>query len=71
MKLVLLEMDRILRPQGYAMIRESTYFLDEISTIAKGMRWKCDKQNTEYNDAGEKLLVCQKKLWFANEEILL
>lgn len=71
MKLVLLEMDRILRPQGYAMIRESTYFLDAISTIAKGMRWKCDKQNTEYNDTGEKLLVCQKKLWFANEEILL
>ncbi|XP_074588192.1 putative methyltransferase PMT21 [Curcuma longa] len=71
MKYVLLEMDRILRPQGYAMIRESTYFIDAISTIAEGMRWKCNKHDTEYDEAGEKLLVCQKNLWFVNEEILL
>ncbi|KAJ6833967.1 putative methyltransferase PMT21 [Iris pallida] len=39
MKYVLLEMDRILRPNGYVIIRESYYFVDAIATIAKGMRW--------------------------------
>ncbi|KAI6669321.1 hypothetical protein NL676_004206 [Syzygium grande] len=39
MKFVLSEMDRILRPNGYVMMRESSYFIDAIATIAKGMRW--------------------------------
>nr|CAD1821607.1 unnamed protein product [Ananas comosus var. bracteatus] len=49
MKYVLLEMDRILHPDGYAIIRESSYFIDSIVTYAKGMRWGCQKQDTEYN----------------------
>ena len=63
MKYVLLEMDRILRPTGHAIIRESTYFVDTIATIAKGMRWICRKENTEYGVEKEKILICQKKLW--------
>ncbi|KAJ8513517.1 hypothetical protein OPV22_003951 [Ensete ventricosum] len=61
MKYVLLEMDRILRPDGYAIIRESSYFLDAIDTIAIGMRWNCNKYSTEYNIDKEKVLICQKK----------
>ncbi|KAK2662705.1 hypothetical protein Ddye_001279 [Dipteronia dyeriana] len=68
MKHVLLEMDRILRPGGYAVIRESVYFVDAISTIAKGMRWGCRKENTEYGVGKEKLLICQKKLWLSSNE---
>ncbi|KAK4800395.1 hypothetical protein SAY86_020882 [Trapa natans] len=49
MKYVLLEMDRILRPNGYAIIRESSYLIDAISSTAKGMRWGCRKDNTEEN----------------------
>ncbi|XP_074574953.1 putative methyltransferase PMT21 [Curcuma longa] len=67
MKYLLLEMDRILRPGGYTIIRESTYFLDSIATISKGMRWDCKKHNTEYNLEKEKLLICQKKLWYAKQ----
>ncbi|KAG8095579.1 hypothetical protein GUJ93_ZPchr0012g20200 [Zizania palustris] len=63
MKFVLLEMDRILRPTGYAIIRESSYFLDSIATIVKGMRWSCEKHDTEYKADKEKILVCQKKFW--------
>ncbi|TKY70121.1 Methyltransferase PMT20 [Spatholobus suberectus] len=63
MKYVLLEMDRILRPGGHAIIRESAYFVDAIATIAKGMRWGCRKENTEYGVDKEKILICQKKLW--------
>ncbi|OIV92951.1 hypothetical protein TanjilG_20613 [Lupinus angustifolius] len=62
MKYVLLEMDRILRPGGHVIIRESTYFIDAIATIGKGMKWECRKENTEYGVEKEKILICQKKL---------
>ncbi|KAK6263417.1 hypothetical protein QUC31_009233 [Theobroma cacao] len=66
MKYVLLEMDRILRPNGYALIRESSYFVDAIATIAKGLRWGCHKEDTEYGVEKEKILICQKKLWYSS-----
>jgi hypothetical protein len=65
MKYVLLEMDRILRPNGYAIIRESSYFVDAVAAIAKGMRWGCRKEDTEYGIEKEKILICQKKLWYS------
>ncbi|GFZ16635.1 S-adenosyl-L-methionine-dependent methyltransferases superfamily protein [Actinidia rufa] len=66
MKYVLLEMDRILRPNGYAIIRESSYFVDAVATIAKGMRWECRKEETEYGVEKENILICQKKLWYSS-----
>ncbi|KAL0371959.1 UNVERIFIED_CONTAM: putative methyltransferase PMT20 [Sesamum calycinum] len=68
MKYVLLEMDRILRPNGYALIRESSYFMDSITAIAKGMRWKCRKENTEPGAEGENILICQKQLWYSSQQ---
>nr|CAD1836036.1 unnamed protein product [Ananas comosus var. bracteatus] len=38
MKYVLLEKDQIVRPNGYAIIRESSYFINSIVTFSKGMR---------------------------------
>lgn len=70
MKYVLLEMDRILRPNGYLIIRESGYFLNSILTTAKGLRWGCQKQNPEYAMEKEKLLICQKQLWYSSSKSL-
>lgn len=67
MKYVLLEMDRILRPNGYAIIREFSYYVDAIATMAKGMRWSCHKEDTEYGVENEKILICQKKLWYSKQ----
>ncbi|KAK1303821.1 putative methyltransferase PMT21 [Acorus calamus] len=67
MKYVLLEMDRILRPNGSVIIRESNYFIDAVATIAKSMRWNCQKKETEYSMEKEKLLICQKKLWYSKK----
>ncbi|KAJ9549530.1 hypothetical protein OSB04_022073 [Centaurea solstitialis] len=67
MKYVLLEMDRILRPTGYTIIRESTYFLDAINTIAKALRWDCHVEETEDGSEKEKVLICQKKLWYSQQ----
>lgn len=66
-KHVLLEMDRILRPKGYAIIRESSYYVDAIATIAKGMKWGCRKESTEYDIETEKVLICQKQLWYSKQ----
>ncbi|XP_027913709.1 probable methyltransferase PMT20 [Vigna unguiculata] len=68
MKYVLLEMDRILRPGGHALIRESSYFVDAIATVGKGMRWICRKETTEYGVDKEKVLICQKKLWHSSNK---
>ncbi|XP_076959206.1 putative methyltransferase PMT21 [Bidens hawaiensis] len=67
MKYVLLEMDRILRPNGYAIIRESSNFVEAVVTIAKGMKWDCFKEATEYNTETENVLICQKKLWYSKQ----
>lgn len=61
MKYVLLEMDRILRPNGYAIIYESSYFSDAILNIAKRMRWSCQKNKTEDDSENEMILICQKE----------
>ncbi|KAI4367959.1 hypothetical protein MLD38_016580 [Melastoma candidum] len=68
MKYVLLEMDRILRPTGHAIIRESVQFADSIAAIAKGMRWSCQKNVAEDAVGTEKeiVLICQKKLWYSS-----
>lgn len=66
MKYVLLEMDRILRPGGYVIIRESSYYIDSILKIGKSMKWGCRKEDTEYGVEKEKLLICQKKLWYSS-----
>ncbi|KAK4422464.1 putative methyltransferase PMT20 [Sesamum alatum] len=68
MKYVLLEMDRILRPNGYALIRESSFFMDPINAIAKGMRWECRKENAEPGAEGEHILICQKQLWYSSKQ---
>lgn len=68
MKYVLLEMDRILRPNGYAIIRESSYYVDAVATLAKGMRWSCHKEETEYGVEQEKILICQKTLWYSSKQ---
>lgn len=67
MKHVLLEMDRILRPNGYAIIRESNYYVDVVVVIAKGLRWGCHKEEAEQGFEKEKILICQKKLWSSNQ----
>ena len=66
MKYILLEMDRILRPNGYAIVRESSFYVDAVAAIAKGMKWGCRKEDTEYGVDKEKILICQKKLWYSS-----
>ncbi|CAM6085500.1 unnamed protein product [Calypogeia fissa] len=68
MKDTMLEFDRILRPNGHVIIRDTAQFLETANAIAKAMRWKCFRQETEKGSADtDKLLVCRKSFWVSSE----
>ena len=61
---ILLEMDRILRPEGTVMFRDEVDILIKVKKIAKGMRW--DLKMMDHEDGPlvpEKILVAVKQYW--------
>ncbi|KAF7816778.1 putative methyltransferase PMT24 [Senna tora] len=57
---VIAEVDRIMRPQGYLIVRDSVDSTEEIERIAKSLHW--DMRFT-YSNGGEGLLCIQKTFW--------
>ncbi|KAJ7516753.1 hypothetical protein O6H91_22G069400 [Diphasiastrum complanatum] len=61
---IILEMDRILRPGGWVLIRESMAMALSVEVLAKSVRWKTHLLDTENGPFGkDKLLSCQKVPW--------
>ncbi|KAJ7556954.1 hypothetical protein O6H91_05G105900 [Diphasiastrum complanatum] len=61
---ILLEMDRLLRPGGFALIRDGKEILQQIKIIADLFHWKMTLDNTESGPMGyDKVLYCQKTFW--------
>jgi hypothetical protein len=60
---ILLEMDRILRPEGTVILRDDVDVLLKVQRMAKGMRWKTLMANHE--DSREKLLFAVERYWTA------
>ncbi|XP_058085010.1 probable pectin methyltransferase QUA3 [Magnolia sinica] len=61
---VMVEMDRMLRPEGTAVIRDIPEVIEKVGRIAHAIRWAVTVHNTEPESNGrEKLLVATKKLW--------
>ncbi|KAF8028120.1 hypothetical protein BT93_E0892 [Corymbia citriodora subsp. variegata] len=61
---ILLEMDRILRPEGTVIFRDTVEVLVKIKDITDGMRWKSqimDHESGPFNP--EKILVAVKTYW--------
>lgn len=61
---ILLEMDRILRPEGTVIFRDTVEVLVKIQSITNGMRWKSqimDHESGPFNP--EKILVAVKTYW--------
>ncbi|EFJ21402.1 hypothetical protein SELMODRAFT_151943 [Selaginella moellendorffii] len=65
MKFVMLEMDRILRPEGHAIISDSPEFVEKAEIIARAMRWDCTRYDSAKNGE-DPVLICQKELWKAS-----
>lgn len=61
---VMVEMDRILRPEGTAVIRDSPEIIDKVERIATAIRWEVEVHESEPELQGEeKILVATKKFW--------
>ncbi|KAJ6308532.1 hypothetical protein OIU76_018168 [Salix suchowensis] len=61
---ILLEMDRILRPEGTVIFRDEVDVLNKVKKIAGGMRW--DTKMMDHEDGPlvpEKILVVVKQYW--------
>ncbi|WJX87066.1 hypothetical protein P8452_69295 [Trifolium repens] len=66
MENILLEMDRILRPQGSVILRDDVDVLTKVKSIADEMQW--DAKITDHEDGPyerEKILVAVKQYWTA------
>ncbi|KAH7299744.1 hypothetical protein KP509_24G027000 [Ceratopteris richardii] len=59
-KVVVAEMDRLLRPEGWMILRESVPNMEEVETLLKALHW--DVKMT-YSINGEGLLAVQKTKW--------
>ena len=61
---ILLEMDRILRPEGTVIFRDTVEVLVKVQAISDGMKWKSqimDHETGPFNP--EKILVAVKSYW--------
>lgn len=61
---ILIEMDRILRPEGAVIIRDEVDVLVKVKKIVAGMRW--DTRMVDHEDGplvSEKILVAVKQYW--------
>lgn len=57
---VIAEVDRMLRPEGYLMIRDNEEIIGEIENMAKSLHWDI---RSSYAKNGEGLLCLQKTFW--------
>ncbi|PKA54177.1 putative methyltransferase PMT13 [Apostasia shenzhenica] len=61
---VMVEMDRILRPEGKAVMRDSPEAIEKLARVARAIRWSVAVHDGEPDSlAGEKILVATKTFW--------
>ncbi|KAI6696892.1 hypothetical protein NL676_017011 [Syzygium grande] len=61
---IILEMDRILRPEGFIIIRDEESTIQRIRDIAPKFLWEVESHMLENKEKKlENVLVCQKKFW--------
>lgn len=61
---LMIEMDRILRPEGTVVVRDTPKVIDRVAKIASAIRWTTEVYDTEPESNGkEKLLVATKQFW--------
>ncbi|KAK7304618.1 hypothetical protein VNO77_42502 [Canavalia gladiata] len=65
---ILLEMDRILRPEGAVIFRDQADVLMKVKRIARGMRWNTKMVDHEDGPlVSEKVLYAVKQYWVAGD----
>ncbi|XP_031372683.1 probable methyltransferase PMT13 isoform X2 [Punica granatum] len=65
---LMVEMDRILRPKGTVLIRDSLEVIERVDRIARAVRWKTViHENEPESHSGGKILVATKEFWTWDE----
>lgn len=64
MRALIVEADRILRPEGKLIVRDSVEIINELESILKSMHWEI---RMIYSKDKEGLLCAQKTMWRPNE----
>lgn len=59
---IFLEIDRILRPEGWVILRDSAHLVEALRPLTARLKWDVRMMNIDGN-SDEKLLVCQKPLF--------
>ncbi|XP_010278571.1 PREDICTED: probable methyltransferase PMT13 [Nelumbo nucifera] len=61
---LMVEIDRMLRPEGTVVVRDSPEVIDKVGRIARAIRWTANIHEPEPESTGrEKILVATKKFW--------
>ncbi|XP_068654508.1 probable methyltransferase PMT3 [Aristolochia californica] len=68
---LLLEMDRLLRPTGFIIIRDKKSVVDFVKKYISALHWESvalvDSEDSESEEEEEKVFIIQKKLWLPGE----
>jgi len=68
---LLIEMDRMLRPTGFVIIRDKQHVIDFVKKYLTALHWEAvataDAGSDSDQDANEVIFVVQKKLWLTSE----
>ncbi|KAK3041368.1 hypothetical protein RJ639_002349 [Escallonia herrerae] len=68
---LLIEMDRMLRPTGFAIIRDKPTVIDSVKKYLPALHWEAvataDSASDSEQDGDELVFVVQKKLWLTSE----
>lgn len=70
---LLIEMDRILRPTGFIIIRDKQSVVDFIKKYLVALHWEAvataDPSSETDQDGDDVVFVIQKKLWLTSESV--
>ncbi|XP_017977473.1 PREDICTED: probable methyltransferase PMT7 [Theobroma cacao] len=67
---IMLEMDRVLRPQGFVIIRDEDSIASRIQDLAPKFLWEVESHILENKEKQrESVLICRKKFWAIVEEV--
>ncbi|CAL1396329.1 unnamed protein product [Linum trigynum] len=68
---LLLEMDRVIRPSGFIIIRDRQSVIDYVKKYMVALHWEAvDSSGTEQDQDGEEVVfIVQKKLWLTSESL--
>jgi len=65
---LLIEMDRVLRPTGFVIIRDKQPVIDSIKKYLSALHWEAvDSSSDTVQDGDEVVFIIQKKMWLTSE----